>query len=58
MSAAMWDNPSVRRNTAVLHDDGVSLIGPANGWLSCRKQGLGRMAEPEDILASIVEKLA
>ncbi len=58
MSAPMWDKPSVQRNVATLADDGVGFVGPASGWLSCRKQGLGRMAEPDDILAALVEKLA
>lgn len=57
MSAAMWDKPSVQRNASTLGDDGVVFIGPASGWLSCRKQGLGRMAEPEEILAVIFENL-
>lgn len=56
MSAPMWDQPSVQRNIATLRGDGVELIGPTAGWLSCRKQGMGRMAEPEDILAAIVDK--
>ncbi len=57
MSAPMWEKPSVQRNVATLSDDGVELVGPGTGWLSCRKQGTGRMAEPEDILAAIVDKL-
>lgn len=58
MSAPMWEQPSVQRNVATLRSDGVGLIGPTSGWLSCRKQGMGRMAEPEDILAAISDKLA
>ncbi|MCA9133926.1 MAG: phosphopantothenoylcysteine decarboxylase [Planctomycetales bacterium] len=53
MSAAMWDQPSVQRNVATLQCDGVQLVGPTRGWLSCRKQGLGRMEEPEGIWAAI-----
>jgi phosphopantothenoylcysteine decarboxylase len=57
MSAPMWEKPSVQRHIATLKSDGVWIAGPTSGWLSCRKQGLGRMAEPEDILAMIDEKL-
>ncbi|MEZ6137503.1 MAG: flavoprotein [Pirellulaceae bacterium] len=56
MSTPMWDKPAVQRNVSSLAADGVHMVGPASGWLSCRKQGLGRMSEPEDILAAI-EKL-
>ncbi len=50
MSGAMWDKPAVQRNVAQLRADGVHLVGPNVGWLSCRKQGAGRMAEPDEIL--------
>jgi hypothetical protein len=32
----------------------VTLIGPDTGWLSCRVQGRGRMAEPDEIFEAIV----
>ena len=53
MNAAMWSKASVQRNVRHLAEDGVRFIGPATGWLSCRRQGTGRMAEPEDIAAEI-----
>jgi phosphopantothenoylcysteine decarboxylase len=52
MSTPMWDKPAVRRNVQQLQEDGVHLVGPDSGWLSCRKIGTGRMAEPETILAA------
>lgn len=57
MSHPMWSKPAVQRNVSTLKEDGVELIGPESGWLSCRKQGLGRMAEPETLLANILAKL-
>lgn len=57
MSSPMWTSPAVERNAAALKDDGVQFVGPENGWLSCRKQGPGRMAEPESILDSIASIL-
>jgi phosphopantothenoylcysteine synthetase/decarboxylase len=33
-------------------------VAPGTGWLSCRQQGAGRMAEPEEILAAIESVLA
>ena len=57
MSVTMWEKPSVQRNVQRLREDGVHLVGPDSGWLSCRKQGAGRMAEPEAILARCMQLL-
>lgn len=53
MNANMWDAPAVQRNIAQLRADGVHLVGPGEGWLSCGQIGAGRMAEPLEILDSI-----
>lgn len=50
MSNAMWEHPAVKRNIEQLASDGVHIIGPESGWLSCRREGMGRMSEPETIL--------
>ena len=52
MSTPMWDKPAVMRNVEQLKTDGVRLIGPESGWLTCRRVGTGRMSEPEAILAA------
>jgi len=52
MSTPMWDKPAVQRNIQQLVDNGVHMVGPETGWLSCRRQGIGRMSEPETILQS------
>lgn len=57
MSSPMWDKPAVQRNLTQLQQDGVKFVGPEKGWLSCRKQGWGRMAEPEQILEAVHELL-
>jgi len=58
MNAAMWAKPSVQRNVKRLADDGLSIVHPGTGWLSCRQTGAGRMAEPDEIAAVIQETLA
>lgn len=58
MSSPMWDKPAVQRNVQTLRNDGVHIVGPEAGWLSCRKQGMGRMAEPTTILSHIDRLLA
>ena len=50
MNAEMWAKPSVARNVRQLTDDGVQIVGPGDGWLSCRESGKGRMAEVSEIL--------
>lgn len=58
MNCAMWEQPAVQRNLQQLRDDGVQIVDPAEGWLSCRQQGVGRMAAPETIFAAIQAALA
>ena len=55
MNCEMWDKAVVQRNVKQLIDDGVGVIGPQEGWLSCRTKGLGRMASPEEIAAAIIK---
>lgn len=57
MNNRMWEKPAVQRNVAQLRADGVLLIGPEEGYLSCGTRGLGRMAEPEEIFQVIAEQL-
>lgn len=58
MNSAMWAKPSVQRNVQQVAADGMQIIQPGTGWLSCRQQGAGRMAEPEEIAGVIRELLA
>lgn len=53
MNTEMWNHPAVGRNVQQLKTDGVTLVEPGTGWLSCRTKGAGRMAEPEEIIAAI-----
>jgi phosphopantothenoylcysteine decarboxylase/phosphopantothenate--cysteine ligase len=53
MNSRMWSQPAVQRNVGQLREDGVHFVDPEEGWLSCRQAGVGRMADPERILATI-----
>ena len=53
MNCDMWAKPTVQRNVAQLVADGVHIIGPDEGWLSCGQIGAGRMADPASILERI-----
>ena len=57
MNCEMWTKPAVQRNVQRLRDDGVLLIDPEQGFLSCRDVGPGRMAEPETIADAIAKTL-
>lgn len=54
MNAEMWKKPSVQRSVKRLKDDGVEIVGPTEGWLSCRETGVGRMAEASELLSAIL----
>jgi phosphopantothenoylcysteine decarboxylase/phosphopantothenate--cysteine ligase len=53
MNHQMWDKAAVQRNVQQLIDDGVQFVGPEAGWLSCRQKGVGRMADPEQIVERV-----
>lgn len=57
MNDRMWQNPIVKKNIATLIEYGYHFVEPGEGWLACRSVGPGRMAEPQDILATIVPML-
>ena len=54
MNGKMWHHPTTQRNLLQLKDDGVNVIDPAKGELACGYQGIGRLAELEDILEAIL----
>ena len=54
MNPRMWDNKATRRNMALLHTDGIRFVGPNEGQMAeGGEAGLGRMAEPLEIVAAI-----
>ena len=57
MNDRMWSNPLVQRNVKLLTDLGYGFVGPSSGWLACRSVGPGRMAEPAEILETMVTML-
>jgi phosphopantothenoylcysteine decarboxylase/phosphopantothenate--cysteine ligase len=57
MNNNMWNNPAVQRNITTLKEMGFQTIGPVEGRLACGTEGIGRMAEPQDILG-VIEKAA
>jgi len=55
MNEVMWSQASTKRNVETLKNDGFRFVGPEAGWQACRHVGVGRMSEPEQILAAAIE---
>ena len=58
MNVRMWHHAATQRNLSQLKRDGILLIGPNEGDMACGEYGLGRMAEPVEIVAAIEAALA
>ena len=54
MNRQMWENPATQRNVVQLQADGVQFVGPASGEQACGEVGVGRMAEPAEILEEVI----
>jgi phosphopantothenoylcysteine decarboxylase / phosphopantothenate---cysteine ligase len=52
MNWRMWEHPATKRTFAQLKADGVRFVGPNEGAMACGEQGVGRMAEVDEILAA------
>src|SRR3954468_10636247 len=53
MHTEMWEHAAVQENLATLRRRGVHLVGPAAGRLAGGDQGVGRLAEPDDIMFAV-----
>ena len=54
MNKQMWEHPATQRNAQQLIEDGVTLLGPDSGVQACGETGMGRMLEPEALLADLL----
>jgi phosphopantothenoylcysteine decarboxylase/phosphopantothenate--cysteine ligase len=58
MHPRMWAHPATQRNVATLARDGVvELVGPVDGEVASGERGLGRMAEPAQIVEAALARL-
>jgi phosphopantothenoylcysteine decarboxylase/phosphopantothenate--cysteine ligase len=58
MNPRMWSNPATRRNLAQLVADGIAVVGPNAGEMAEQGEaGIGRMAEPLEIVAAVEARL-
>lgn len=52
MNGKMWNHPATNRNLATAKKDGCHIVDPAEGDLACGYEGVGRLAEIDDILSA------
>jgi len=57
MNTNMFDHPAVAKNLDTLIARGVHIVDPGSGYLACGWIGKGRLAEPEDVVASAEQLL-
>ena len=53
MHTEMWEHKATQRNMQTLVDDGYGILGPETGDLAGGDVGMGRVAEPDDIVERI-----
>src|SRR5258706_2756725 len=59
MHPHMWSHPATQRNVHTLvADRRVGFIGPVEGEVASGDVGLGRLAEPDTILAFVIGQLS
>lgn len=54
MHTEMWENAATQRNIALLKADGHSFVGPNSGDLAGGDHGIGRVAEPDEIMKAAI----
>lgn len=57
MNTRMYLHPSTQENLAALRVQGVVIIEPGEGELACGDEGIGRMAEPSEIMEILEREL-
>ncbi|HUU44923.1 MAG TPA: bifunctional phosphopantothenoylcysteine decarboxylase/phosphopantothenate--cysteine ligase CoaBC [Acidobacteriota bacterium] len=58
MNTNMYLHDAVQENLATLRRRGVLFVDPGEGELACRTVGVGRMAEPDEIVRRVDQILA
>ena len=58
MNQQMWANAATQANVTTLRARGVSVLGPASGEQACGETGEGRMLEPAELAAMVMDSLS
>jgi phosphopantothenoylcysteine decarboxylase / phosphopantothenate---cysteine ligase len=57
MHTEMWTHPATEANVAILTARGVRIVGPVSGALMGGDEGLGRLVEPDEVMAELAAAL-
>jgi phosphopantothenoylcysteine decarboxylase / phosphopantothenate---cysteine ligase len=57
MNVEMWNHAATQDNIKILRERGVSFVAPGVGYQACGEVGMGRLAEPEEIVERALEIL-
>lgn len=57
METNMYTNPITQDNLSKLKARGFAIVGPATGWLASGKEGLGRLADINEVIGTIRQVL-
>ena len=57
MNVNMYENPITQGNIKKLKGLGYGFVEPAEGELACGYQGVGRLADPEEIVERVLSRL-
>ncbi len=57
MNVEMWRHAATQENLRLLTERGVGIVEPESGYLACGEVGEGRLAEPEKIVAEVLDRL-
>ncbi|MBK6798491.1 MAG: bifunctional phosphopantothenoylcysteine decarboxylase/phosphopantothenate--cysteine ligase CoaBC [Acidobacteria bacterium] len=54
MNVEMWSHPATQANLQILRDRGVMFADPGSGYQACGEVGVGRLAEPAEIVERVL----
>ncbi|MDP8984066.1 MAG: bifunctional phosphopantothenoylcysteine decarboxylase/phosphopantothenate--cysteine ligase CoaBC [Pseudomonadota bacterium] len=55
MNRIMWAKPATQANVETVRARGIRILGPASGGQACGEIGVGRMWEPAELAANVLE---
>jgi phosphopantothenoylcysteine decarboxylase/phosphopantothenate--cysteine ligase len=58
MHTGMWEHEATHANVRTLEARGARIVGPVTGALAHGDEGMGRLAEPEDIFVAVEDVVA
>lgn len=58
MNVHMYENAATQANMKTLRERGLRFIEAGSGYLACGDVGRGRLADPDDIVAAVLDALA